>query len=172
MEKKLQQYKKEMTDLESSLAAINTSLTNLKQSVSQDITKTDNLETAFTNIKSQLSAAESNIKSYAKDSEVQKLKDTINKMTATKSLENLESKLESMYAHSKTIDLCMGEVKSKGDDMEKELKTVNIKLEKLKDIQAVTDELKSLENKVCDCMFKVIILYNLLVLVCLFGKNA
>ena len=150
MEKKLQQYKKEMTDLESSLAAINTSLTNIKQSVSQDITRTDNLETAFTNIKSQLSAAESNIKSYAKDSEVQKLKDTINKMTATKSLENLESKLESMYAHSKTIDLCMGEVKSKGDDMEKELKTMNIKLEKLKDIQAVTDELKSLENKVCD----------------------
>ena len=139
-----------MTDLESSLAAINTSLTNLKQSVSQDITRTDNLETAFTNIKSQLSAAESNINSYAKDSEVQKLKDTINKMTATKSLENLESKLESMYAHSKTIDLCMGEVKSKGDDMEKELKTMNIKLEKLKDIQAVTDELKSLENKVCD----------------------
>ena len=157
MDKKLQQYKKEMTDLESSLAAINTSLTNLKESVSQDMTRTDNLEAAFTNIKSQLSAAESNINNYAKDSDVQKLKDIVNKMTATKSLENLESKLESMYAHSKTIDLCMGEVKSKEDDLEKDLKTMNTKLEKLKEIQTVTDELKSLENKVGNWLLEVMI---------------
>ena len=146
-----------MTDLESSLAAINTSLTNLKESVSQDMTRTDNLEAAFTNIKSQLSAAESNINNYAKDSDVQKLKDIVNKMTATKSLENLESKLESMYAHSKTIDLCMGEVKSKEDDLEKDLKTMNTKLEKLKEIQTVTDELKSLENKVGNWLLEVMI---------------
>ena len=53
-----------------------------------------------------------------------------------------------MYAHSKTLDICVGEVKSKCDDVEKETKELAIKLEKIKEIQAITEELKSLQNKV------------------------
>ena len=147
----------EMADLLSSHAILNKTLTDLKASLADDLTRTDNLESGFAQLNAEvksMAAANADVAlcqiKFASKKELTEVQDFVNtKMTGSAdSIQNMETKVESMYAHSKTLDICVGEVKSKGDEVENELKSMALKLDKLKEIQTVTDELKSLENKV------------------------